>query len=88
MKISNKLYDILKWIALIMLPASAVLYGVLAKTWGLPYGDEIVGTINAVATFIGVLIGVSTLSYNKDQFIEDRLPTASEEEMKEEIPSE
>lgn len=65
MKIPNKLYDILKWVALICLPATAVLYGVLANTWKLPYGEEIVMTINAVATFIGVLIGVSTIGHNK-----------------------
>lgn len=65
MKMSNKVYDVLKWIAIIALPASATLYSVLAGTWNLPYGDQIVQTINGVATFLGILIGVSTLSYNK-----------------------
>ena len=65
MKMPNKLYDALKWIAIIALPASATLYSVLAGTWGLPYGEEIVQTINGVATFLGILIGVSTLNYNK-----------------------
>lgn len=66
MKLPDKLYDVLKWIALICLPAIAVFYGILADTWHLPYVQEIVITINAVGTLIGALIGVSTLNYNKD----------------------
>lgn len=65
MKLNDKVYDVLKWIALICLPALATFYGVLSKIWGLPYGVEIVSTITAVATLIGALIGVSTISYNK-----------------------
>ena len=66
MKLPDKLYDVLKWVALICLPAFAVFYGVLADTWHLPYVQEIVITINAVGTLIGALIGVSTISYKKD----------------------
>ena len=66
MKLPDKLYDWLKWICLIALPALAVLYFTLAKIWGLPYGAEITATINAVALFIGTLIGVSQLSINKE----------------------
>ena len=65
MKIPDKVYDILKWIALVALPAIATFYGVLATIWGLPYGDQIVPTITAVDTLIGALLGVSTYSYNK-----------------------
>lgn len=64
--LNNRLYDILKWICLIALPACAVLYFTLAKIWGLPYGAEITATINAVALFIGALIGVSQISINKE----------------------
>ena len=64
---SNKLYDILKWIAQILLPASATLYFALANVWGLPFGEEIVGTITAVDTFLGVLLGISTYKYNKNE---------------------
>jgi hypothetical protein len=53
--------DWLKWIALILLPALAVLYGTLGETWGLPYVSQIVVTINAVALFIGTLLGVGTI---------------------------
>lgn len=62
---SNKVYDILKYIAQIVLPALATLYFALAGIWGFPYGEEIVGTIAAVDTFLGVLLGISTMQYNK-----------------------
>lgn len=65
MKLSNKTYDTLKWIAQYLLPASGTLYFALASIWGLPYGEEIVGTITAVDAFLGVLLGISTLQYNK-----------------------
>jgi hypothetical protein len=66
MKISNKLYDILKWIAQILLPAIATLYFALSSIWGLPYGEQIVGTITAIDAFLGVCLGVSTMQYNKE----------------------
>ena len=62
---SNKAYDILKWVAQYLLPALATLYFAVAKIWGLPYGEEIVGTITAIDTFLGVLLGISTANYNK-----------------------
>lgn len=62
---SNKLYDVLKWIALIFLPACGTLYFALAGIWGFPYAEQVVGTITAVDTFLGVLLGISTLQYNK-----------------------
>lgn len=65
MKLSNKTYDILKYIAQYVLPALGALYFGLAKIWGLPYGTEIVGTIALVDTFLGTLLGLSTKNYNK-----------------------
>ncbi|MBR6390026.1 MAG: phage holin [Lachnospiraceae bacterium] len=65
MKMSNELYDTLKFICTILLPALGTLYFALAQIWGLPYGEEIVGTIAAVTTFIGVCIGISSYNYNK-----------------------
>lgn len=62
---SNETYDILKWVAQYLLPALATLYFAVAKIWGLPYGEEIVDTITAVDTFLGVLLGISTANYNK-----------------------
>ena len=62
---SNKLYDILKWIAMVFLPAIATLYFALAGIWGLPHAEEVVGTITAIDTFMGVLLGISSAQYNK-----------------------
>ena len=62
---SNKVYDILKWIALFLLPAIGTLYFALAGIWGFPYGEQVVGTITAIDTFLGVVLGISTARYNK-----------------------
>lgn len=64
-KVSNKTYDVLKWTAQILLPAIATLYFALAGIWGFPYGEQIIGTITAIDTFLGVLLGISTYNYNK-----------------------
>lgn len=61
---SNKTYDILCWIARIVLPAIGTLYFALAKIWGLPYAAEIVGTITAIDTFLGVILGISDAHYD------------------------
>ena len=63
---SNKTYDLLKFIAQIVLPALGTLYFALSSIWGLPYGEQIVGTITAVDAFLGALLGVSTVQYNKN----------------------
>lgn len=62
---SNKTYDILKYIAQIVLPALGTLYFAISSIWGLPYGEQIVGTITAVDAFLGALLGISTARYNK-----------------------
>ena len=67
MIISNKVYDVLKWIAMYFLPAAGTLYFALAGIWGFPYGEEIVGTITAVDTFLGVLLGIASATYNKNK---------------------
>lgn len=67
MKLNNKTYDILKYIAQIVLPAIGTLYFALAGIWGLPYGEQIVGTITAIDTFLGVLLGISSASYNRNE---------------------
>ena len=68
---SNKVYDILKFIALIVLPACGTLYFALAGIWGFPYGEQIVGTITAVDTFLGAILGISTVQYNKAQALSE-----------------
>ena len=65
MKMSNKVYDVLKWIAMYLLPAVGTLYFALAGIWNLPYGEQVVGTITAVDTFLGVLLGISNVQYKK-----------------------
>lgn len=66
MKLSNKVYDILKFIAQIFLPALATLYFALAGIWGFPYAEQIVGTITAIDTFLGIILGLSTSNYKKE----------------------
>ena len=65
MNISNKTYDILKWVAMYFLPSLGTLYFALAGIWGLPYGEQVVGSITAIDTFLGILLGISTAQYNK-----------------------
>ena len=66
MKLSNKVYNILKWVAMVVLPAIGTLYFTLAGIWSLPYAEQVMGTITAVVTFLGVVLGVSTYRYNKE----------------------
>ena len=66
-RMSNATYDVLKFIAQIVLPACGTLYFALATIWGLPYGEQIVGTITAVDAFLGAILGVSTKQYIKDK---------------------
>ena len=67
MKMSNKMYDVLKWIAIVVLPAIGTLYFALAGIWGFPYGEQIVGTITAVDTFLGVILGISSATYKRGE---------------------
>ena len=61
----NKVYDILKWVAMIVLPATATLYLGLSQTWGFPYGEEVSATITLIDTFLGTVLMISTSQYNK-----------------------
>lgn len=67
MNMNNKTYDTLKFIAQIVLPALGTLYFALATIWGLPYGEQIVGTITAIDAFLGALLGISNEKYKRDQ---------------------
>lgn len=64
---SNRTYDVLKFIAQIFLPALGTLYFALASIWNLPYGEQVVGTISAVDAFLGALLGISTKKYNEGE---------------------
>lgn len=66
MLISNRMYDVLKWVAQIWLPALSTLYFALAGIWGFPYGEQVVGTITAIDAFLGAILGISTKMYNKE----------------------
>ena len=65
MTLNSKVYDVLKWIALYLLPALGTLYFALAGIWNFPYGEQVVGTITAIDTFLGVILGISSANYNK-----------------------
>ena len=67
MKMSNKVYDILKWIAMLLLPALGTLYFALSEIWSLPYGNEIVGTITSLDAFLGAVLGISNANYSKEE---------------------
>ena len=68
MILPDKVYDVAKWIAMVCLPALGTLYFALAGIWGFPYGEQVVGTIMAVDTFLGALLGISSIQYkNKNQ---------------------
>ena len=65
MKMDSKVYDVLKYIAQIILPAMATLYFALSKIWGLPYGEEVVGTFSAIDVFLGAILCISSMNYYK-----------------------
>ncbi len=65
MHLSNNVYNILKWIVAIVLPAVGACYWGLAVLWGWDNAAQVVGTIALITTFLGAVIGVSTASYNK-----------------------
>ncbi len=66
MKMSNKVYDVLKWVAQIALPALATLCVAVCGIWKLPYTEQIVCTVTAIDTFLGVVLGISSAQYKKN----------------------
>lgn len=66
MKLPNAVYDVLKWIVLIVLPALGTLYAAVGQIWNLPFVSEIPATILAIDTFLGAILCISTAQYNKD----------------------
>lgn len=65
MTLSNKVYDTLKWIDIVVLPALGTAYAGLAQIWGFPYPEEITGTIMVLCTLLGALLGISSATYYK-----------------------
>ncbi len=64
MLLNNRVYNVLKFVAQILLPATGALYFTLAQIWGLPEAEKVLGTIASVDTFLGVVLGLSTRAYN------------------------
>ena len=62
---NNKVYDVLKWICLCCLPALTALWLTLANIWGWPYAEAIGATMAAVTTFLGAILGISSIQYQK-----------------------
>ena len=67
MPLKDKVYNILRYVANYVLPGLGTLYFALCQIWGLPYGEQIVGTVTAVVTFLNVLLGISNNAWNKQQ---------------------
>lgn len=67
MKIPNKVYDVLKYVTQIVLPAIGTLYFAISGIWNLPYAEQVVGTITAIVTFLGVLLGIASANYKKEE---------------------
>lgn len=67
MQISGKLYDILKWVVMIVIPACTTAYVGLANIWSFPYPQQIAETSAVVCTLLGALLGISSANYYKDK---------------------
>jgi len=68
MKLPNPVYDVLKWVTMIVLPALATAYVGLAAVWGWPFADEVAKTVAVVCTLLGALLGISTAQYNQTSY--------------------
>lgn len=70
MKLNNKVYDILKWLVMIVLPALSALYVGLGGIWNFPLVEQVAGTISCITVFLGALLGISTAQYHKENKLE------------------
>lgn len=70
MKLPNRVYDCLKWITMVCLPATTTLWLTLASIWNFPYAEPIGATLGAVTVFLGALLGISSIQYAKSQKVE------------------
>lgn len=73
MKLSNKTYDIIKWVVMIVLPALSALYVGLGGIWDWPYIEQVAGTISCITVFLGALMGISSASYKKSTLDEEAM---------------
>lgn len=79
MKMSSKVYDVLKFICQILLPAIGTLYFALSRIWNFPLAEEVVGTITAVDAFLGAILGISSMQYYKEQYADNLDPPSDGE---------
>ena len=70
MKLPNKVFDVMKWIVLVVIPAFSAAYVGLSEIWGFPYADQVSKTSVVVCALLGALLGISTIQYNKAQTIQ------------------
>lgn len=71
MKMSGKVYDVLKWMAMFFLPALAVLVKTVFAIWNIPYGEQISDTIVALNAFLAMILGISSINYQKEKNAND-----------------
>jgi hypothetical protein len=67
MILNNKIYDALKWIVMVVIPALTTAYVGLSGIWGWPYATEVAKTSVVICTLLGALLGISTAQYNKQE---------------------
>lgn len=65
MVLNDKVYEVLKWLLVIVLPAIGTLYTGLAELWGFPLAAEVAATLDYVGTFLGIVLGISSINYKK-----------------------
>ncbi len=80
LKLNNKVFDYLKWITIILIPAATTLYVTLAPVWNLPCAEEVSKTSMAIVTFLGAILGISTISYIKSENEDDEEDEDDEDE--------
>lgn len=80
MKISDKLYDILKWVVMVVIPALTTAYVGLSAVWGWPYAEAIAKTSAIICTMLGALLGISTITYQKENKPPEEEPIPWDEE--------
>lgn len=68
-QLNNSMYDVMKWIVTLVLPALGTLYFTLSQIWGLPYGEEVVGTLTAISLFLGTILKISSSNYSSENEI-------------------
>lgn len=91
-KLNNSMYDVMKWIVTLVLPALGTLYFTLSQIWGLPYGEEVVGTLTAISLFLGTILKISSSNYSSENEIaetdiqDDEVESLDEDEEDEEEP--